>query len=343
MIRFRPAALAILCLLLGSGQAPAQTADKSARRVEWTAQLIRTEAEEQIGGLQFPSKKIPVLLRTQETQIRPLVELRFFFDRPGWSIQVYGQNPKKGLQPNEYVVFAYLNSQMNEIQFTAKGPEGKFEKESLILFAPEAQEFQIMTTWNTLSFSFGLSQITYKQSRFGVFNSQSGILGIKASAPESSSRWGWTGDLYMTVLTLKSAPVAANPQAIDGSAALTLRLPLQEQTRWRHRLTGGMSYLALLSNGSSFGFSGLISTELGWSSTYFRDTNNSYGLDFRLSPLKGFSLDNQRIYQLGANWVKTLPSSRRQELGARLLNSKFESNFQDLELTVFSLTLGYTF
>lgn len=318
-------------------------AEEMAMNAPWVAHVLRQTETPQIQGLVFPEKKLVVRLIPKENELRPLVELKGVFDRPNWTLTVQGQKPTPSeTNPKEFSVYAYLNSQVNEIRFAAKGPERALEEETLYVFAPEAQEFQVVSTWDSLTLSAGLTSLMYEQSFFGRYRSGSGLLRVSYDSPDSSRRWGYLLQGNITVLSFASSPIQANPQAIDLHGALTYKLGLFEEGRFRNRLFVGGDYQALSSNGSPFGFAGLMAPELGWALKYFEDSRNTYQGQLRWVMYKRVSTGDQRSWVADFVWSSTLKSLRRRDLGFSLYDSTFSSDGQKIRLNMISFLVGFS-
>lgn len=319
-------------------------APKTAQKVTWVANILRQTETPQLQGLNFFSKSAPVVLIANENELRPLVEFKYKFERPGWKIQVQGQDGKlSGDDPTVFSVFAFLNSQISEITFTAVGPKGEKESEVVYLFAPEAQEFQVVSTWSSLVGYFGLANLIYEQSGFGVLNAKSMMIGINYLSADSASLFGLLSGIQMTVATLSSEPIAANPQLIDARVSGTMRLALREDTRWRYKLFLGLSHTTLLSNGSPFGFSSLLAPEVGVLAQYYKTSRLSYLIEARSVLLKDASLFKQRGLHAKLTLSETLKSSRKQEWSLHLSTTDYESEAQRIAPHLIGLSLGYSF
>lgn len=323
--------------------APVQASGEMATLAPWTAHILRQSEVPKLEGLTFPDKKLVVRLIPKSDELRPLVELKGNFNRPGWTLLVYGQRPMTSANnPNDFSVFAYLNSQVNEVTFEAKGPDGKIESETLYLFAPEAQEFQVVSTWESIVLSAGVASFMYEQSFFGRFRSSSGFLRLNYDSPEASSHWGTLAQGQITVLNFASSPIQANPQVVDAHAALSYRLGWGEEGRYRHRIFVGADYSAVYSNGSPFGFAGLMAPEIGWATRYYEDSRNTYMGEFRWVLFGDSSLGDQRALHAGLTWIQTLKSLRRRNLGFSIYDSSFVSDGQKIRVNLVSIQLGFS-
>lgn len=311
--------------------------------VSWLAHVLRQNDSPGITNLKFSQERIPVMLVPHKKDLRPLVEIKVTYDRPDWTLFTPDGKPaKRGSLANEYVIFAFLNSQISELALTAKGPNSEKQTEMIYLFAPEAQEFQVVSPWNALSVSLGFTYLTYEQTLFGVLSSRGGMVGLDYISREGRSRWGYLGHLDMTILSLKSDPIDANPQLIDGRLLMSYRLPWGEQSRWRYKALFGLGYLSMISNGSPFGFSGLKYPDLAIRAQHYLSTKSSFIYEFRLVPLQNFSFEDQRGYHFSWTWSKTLKSLRRQDVILRYSDTQFTTDNQNIGVGLFSISLGYS-
>jgi len=323
---------------------PAHAApQKMATLAPWVAHVLRQKELPQIQGLTFADKKLVVRLIPTQSELRPLVELKGRFVRPGWTLQIYGKKPiASEKDPDDFSVFAYLNSQVNQVTFEAKGPEGQVESETLYLFAPEAQEFQVVSTWESIILSAGAASFMYEQSFFGRFRSFSGLLRLNYETPTASSKWGAIAQAQMTVLSFASSPIQANPQVVDAHAAVSYRLGFGDQGLFRHQIFLGGDYSAVFSNGSPFGFGGLMAPEIGWVTRYYEDSRNSYTGELRWVLFRDSSLGEQRAIHGGLTWSQTLKSLRRRNLGLSVYDSMFVSEGQKIRVNLISIQLGFS-
>lgn len=315
----------------------------STTKVAWVAHIMR-QSESRIPELNFFSTTVPVVLVPNENELRPLVEFRYKYEKEGWTIKVQNAPGKlSGPEANVYSLFAFLNSQISEVHFSAIGPGGERQTEIVYLFAPEAQEFQVVSTWNSLVGYFGVGNIIYEQSGFGVLNAKTALLGLNYMSADSADKFGIASGLQMTVATFESAPIKANPQLIQGHVAGTMRLSFNEATRWRHKFLFGVSYTSLLSNGSPFGFDSLIAPEIGIISQYYMNTRLSYLMEARAVLLEDASFMAQRGLHGQFTLSQTLKSARKQEWALHLSTTDYSSEGQKIAAHFVGLTLGYSF
>ena len=200
----------------------------------WVAHVLRQKDGKKIQRLSLPQLRLPVMLVPQKSDLRPLVEVRLKYDRPGWELFAPNGTKVKKLKNSElFVVFAFLNSQVNELTLIAKSANGDAESEKLYLFAPEVQEFEIVSPWSSIYANVGLGYMTYEQRGFGRLVWKGATIGIGYDTMENSSPWDLHAYVRMSVLSFQTQPVSANPQYINGKLHLSYRLPWLEQTRWR--------------------------------------------------------------------------------------------------------------
>ncbi len=322
---------------------PPQESPVRGRPMPWVAHLLRQQEGQKISELSFPQERFPVLLVPQKNDLRPLVELRLQFEKPGW--ELYNQNGKKVKKlknSNLFVVFAFLNSQVNELVLVAKNTEGESRSEKIYLFAPEVQEFEIVSPWSSIYANVGLSYMTYEQSRFGVLVWKGANVGIGYDTLENSNPIDYHLFARMTVLSFQTQPIAANPQYINAHAHVSYRLPWSENTRWRYYATLGGGYFNLNSFGSDFGFSGLFAPQLAFRAKHFVTTKSSFLYDIKLTPFQNFDLGNSRGFELNWTWSKVLKSSRRQDVSIKYDNTRFQTGGLQVGIEFISLNIGYS-
>lgn len=334
--------------LLSSAAAAAPATEKEApkektKKASWVAHILRQRSESGIQNLSFETERVPVVLVAKNESLRPLVQLKGTYLRDGWQIFAQENKPLTMAEDKKtFTIFAYLNSQVNEVALTAKGPDGAIEREVIYLFAPEAQEFQIVSGWDSIMVSLGIANFSYSQTNFGTFTSTTGVVGVTYLSPEKSSRWGYYGNGDITVLTLDSSPISANPQVISARGDFTYRLPIYETSQWRTRAAAGLYYITMQSNGSPFGFENLFAPDIGVRSQYFKNQRESYVIDFHYVPMESGIFGKQRAFQLGGYWNRTSASLKQWQLGLNYSSSHFESSDQNIEVDMLTLSLGYS-
>lgn len=249
-----------------------------AQEALWACHILRQkDAEKKITDLAFKADKIPVFLMPTGGSVRPLVKLQIHYARPGWKLFVGDKIPAKpGTEAGTYLIYAYLNARISEVTLLARNAEGDVEREKVYLFAPEAREYGLVSTYDAFSVSLGAGNLTYEQTSFGVFNGYPLLLGLHYVTPEQGKPWGVVGDLRFTLTTLQSTPDEYNPQYYEGFVAGSYALTLGDDPRWRFRGLGGVSAAGVLAYGSPFGFSNLFGVDLGLRGEYFVDGQESY-------------------------------------------------------------------
>ncbi len=315
-----------------------------AQKAMWFAHILRQrESGSTVTGLVFPSNQIVVYLLPKGDAFRPLVRLDVRYNRPDWRLVVGDGVPlRAGDGPNELYLYAYLNSRISEVSFEARGPQGQIEREVVYLFAPEAREYRMVSAFDTLTFKVGAGNLIYEQSSFGVFTGQSALLGVGYASPDKGGRWGLSADFHMSVYTVKSSPVDHNPQFFEGNAAVTYSIKAFQSPLWRSRILFGLSTVGLVSHGSPFGFSGLYGPQLGFLSTYYSDTTNSYTFSLRWSPYEGVGLSDERAFLLEGSWDRNLANLRRVRLILGYSNHRFTTVTERIEADFFTLGLGFS-
>lgn len=309
----------------------------------WVAHILRTKDTERIPGLSIPQNRLPVLLVPQNGDLRPLVEVKLKFDRPGWELLAPNGKKIKAMKDSDFLaLYAFLNSQVNELSLISKNTEGEALTETLYLFAPEVQEFEIVSPWSSLYANIGMGQLTYKQTRFGSLVWKGVTAGIGYNTQEGSSPFDYHFYTRITVLSLETTPIAANPQYINGHAHVSYRLPWGEQTRWRYYGFAGIGYYNLNSFGSPFGFSGLFAPQLAFRAKHFLTTKSAFLYDVKLTPFENIDLNDARGVELSWTWSKTLKSFRRQDVSIRYDNTRFRASGQQIGIEYVSINLGYS-
>ena len=218
---------------------------RQTQKALWLAHILRRKQKNNtIDGLKIKTKMIPVFLIPKGNSFRPLVKIKMIFHKPKWKLFVAKNVPAKktGIE-GEYFIYAYLNSRISQVNLYAQDEDGNVQKETMFIFAPEAQEFKMVTTLDSILFTVGGANLVYSQTTFGTFSGKTGILGLQYHSPQKKSKWGYFGEAEMTVLTVSSTPDDHNPQFFDLKIGGTYAVKLLNSPFWTNRLTFGASAL----------------------------------------------------------------------------------------------------
>ena len=325
-------------------QGASETPPDKVQKATWLAHVLRQKNSPMISELEFPQTKLPVFMVQNKGTLRPLVELRGNYLREGWKLLIQEKSEvRKGARPNEFVIYAYLNSRINEVMLTAKGPDGKIEKETVYLFAPEAMEFKLVSAWDAVLVSVGLASLSYYQNTYGQYYGTSMALSASYSSPEKWGAFGFTTDLDLTFMSIQSSPVDANPQLMEAKIDGTYLLPQGVNSFSRWKILAGSTFLTMQSSGSSFGFSTLIGAELGVHLDHFINKERSYFVDFRTALFNNPSLEDGRSINLSVGWSKMLSNLKRFEVSAELIDYAFRPDEINLiKVNTLFLKVGYS-
>lgn len=346
--------MVFICVLVLPLQSQAQSSyeKKLQKKVQqsqqaiWVAHILRQRPKEKkIEGLEFKGEKIPVFLLPHKDSFRPLVKIKPRFQQEGWKLYVGKNTPAKPSgEEGEYVVYAYLNSRISEIQFLARNENGETRREKVYIFAPEARQFKQVSAFKSVSYNIGFSKLFYEQTTFGVFTASSLVLGLSYLTPEKGSKWGMIGDFDITVMTLDSEPIDHNPQFYEGLIAGTYQYKIfKKDPRWRSRLIAGIGTSGLISHGSPFGYSGLAGIDLGVRSEYFKNRTESYIIEGHYMTYDGISLTQDRAFSIEGKWRFNHENLRQTVVGLRMVTHKFQVSFEEIEVDFISLSGSFTF
>jgi hypothetical protein len=112
--------------------------------------------------------------------------------------------------------------------------------------------------------------------------------------------------------------------------------------RFRPQLVAGMNYLNMFNNNSPFGFSNLISPDLGTRIKFFRDENMTYIIDIRYMPLIMPVDLLHRGFTLGFSLSYLLPNQHRVELGLAYSDYfYYPDQTNSILAQMYSIKLGY--
>ncbi len=343
------------CPPLATAQAPSQTSPPAlatpaepppvTRKTAWIAHVLRrTPANLRLQTLEFPETQLPILLIARPGNLRPLVEVRGKYFRKGWTLFAQGSPVSQSVGQSDFKFHAFLNGRISEIILTSRGPAGEVEEERVYLFAPEAQEFTLISPWNSVVLSAGASSIDYFQSGFGNYLAYTGTISARYSTFDGPKQLGLYASLDFTALTLASQPIDRGPQFIEAKVDATITVPYAPQQSWKSQLLLGGSYVTMLSNGSPFGFANLLSPEVGVRTRFILDPVDAVIADLRYVAVSSeFGSFNENGYLLNLTWSRTLLNSHRAELGVNYSNYSYHPDTNStVRFSIISLILGYS-
>lgn len=327
-----------------SNSEQAEGAQPITRKTSWIAHLLRrTPLNLRLKTLEFSETQIPVLLIARPGNLRPLVEVNGVFSRSGWTLFAQNSPVSQSAGKNEFKFFAFLNGRISEVILTAKGPQGEVEEERVYLFAPEAQEFTLVSPWNSVVIGAGFSSVDYTQTGFGNYLAYTGSISARYSTFDAPTQLSYYGSLDFTALTLASQPTQSNPQFIEARFGAAWMLPYSANQSWKTQIIGGGMYSTMISNGSDIGFSNLIAPELGFRTRYVISGFDALITDFRYVFLGSGSDFSDRGYLLNLTYSRTLLNSHRAELGLTYTNYGYKAGDNvRVSFGILSLMLGYS-
>jgi hypothetical protein len=311
----------------------------------WTAHVLREKNNPaRISELTMPTRPLPVVMINKDGRIRPMIEIRFMYARSDWILFYDDNNPVlRQTGSNEMSVFFYLNSYVNEFRLKATGPKGEVEFERIFVYAPNIQEFQVTSAWDSILFSGGETLLNYEQTGYGKFRSLSAIFSAQYATPESESQFGFYAAGSLTMLTQWASPSRQNPQILEAKLDGTYRIETSIiPLAWRVQLALGANYMNMFNNNSPFGISNLASPDLGLRVKYYQDQKWTQIFDLRYMPLI-VPVDLQhRGFTLGYALSYILPNYHRVELGVNYSDYYYyPSATHYIYLQALSITLGY--
>lgn len=308
----------------------------------WLASVLREESSPNfLEHIEIQQKELPVFMVPKGESFRPLVRLRIQNKDPQETLFVGGREPKK--EQNISIVYAYLTSRVSEIVLESRSLKGTARQEKIYVFAPEASEYKVKSPFNAIFVSLGVGQLSYTQSSFGTFVSQSAVGGISYISPQKNGRWGYLGEAQFSLYTFNSTPIRRNPQFIDGRIGVTMKTSLLKSPKFRTRLFAGLSTSSLMPQGSPFGYSGLFAPNIGLRGEYFAGKDNSYIFEGYLSSYKDFQFFDERGLVLRGSYETTWSEFRRIRYSLQSSSHVFKQKFERLNLQMFMFLVGLTF
>lgn len=308
----------------------------------WVAHILRRKyADKRIGNLEFYDQATVTLVHNSEEELRPMVEIRGIYKNKDWNLSVEGVVVERN-GTGEFTVPVYLRGHLSQVHFAAIAPDGQIQRETVFVYAPKAQELAGRSPWGDILVSAGLSSWSYFQTDLGVFTSTTGLLNLQwQTSPERISRWGAFASSLLTMGTLESAPISANPQImltrIDGS------FRFNQKGRWTHQWLLGGFYLTMFNNNSPFGFTNLLAADVGYWTHYKANRRVTWIGEVHANPI-GFPLGQQYLLDLTVSRSLMLKNFHRFELGVGFsVLDYLPDQYTNIRLKMLSLRAGYSF
>jgi hypothetical protein len=310
----------------------------------WTAHILREkDAAKRIPDLYIHESKLPVVLVAREGGFRSLVDVRGRFNKPGWSLAVGAEAIRPLTPEGDFSIPVYVYGKVSEIVVTASGPGQEKVTERIYVYAPEAKEFKQVSPNDAILIGIGGGFMHYSQTHSVYFKSLTGLVYGKPNWPSAESRYGLFVGAEATGVTVAAAPIEVGPQLVRGKADLVYRKSKKRLSRWRWEYLGGLSYLTMITNGSPFGFSNLISVEAGARAVYTAGPKTTMSLEFRYIPIKEPLKFENKGMDLEFTWSRILPNVHRLEIGFSYYNFNYhpsEGTRIDTGLLVYRLGYG---
>jgi len=315
------------------------------KQTTWLAQVIRVKSESNnIASLVFEQEKNPVFLVRDETRFRPLVSLRGVIKGFSKGQQLVLEN-KYNIPVNEKTGFfninVYLTSKKNEINLILRSAD-KVAIEKVFLVAPDAEEYNVSSPWDSIRVLLGTTYFYYNQTGYSPFYSWVGNFALRYHSPEKIGYFGFNSDLDLAIVTFKSNQNNYAPQVGQ------LRLEVMYFDEWTkdpqykiHYLLGG-SYLTMLSNGATFGFKNLVAPDFGVRIRHITSEHSDLAATLRLSLMDTKLQDRGIELELSSGFI--FKNSHRGELGLKYLDYMYspDKNKDQVSLKMTTLFLSYT-
>lgn len=315
------------------------------KKMLWVAHLLREKKSKKvITNLNIEVNQLPVYLVPQGDLLKPLVQFKLSYLRPGWKLYLDGKEAVRvtDVLTGEHGMTAYLKSRTSTVELSAVGPNGETETETLFIFAPEAREYKMGSLLDSILFTIGHSYLAYRQTSFGTFVSQALLVGAKYISPENGKKLRYFGDGFLTIYTYTSSPIKENPQFFEARGGVSYLVNLSPNPQYRTRFTLGVSTINLFSLGSPFGFSGLYGMNLGVRTEFYESAQKSYSGEFQITPYDG-NLFEQRSIKLSVFYTKNLESLRRLQYGISYSNHQFSEGSEKVNADQINLSASLSF
>lgn len=326
----------------------------STRKTSWTADVVRVPTDKNgIPGLKIIDTHLPVFLVKKEKKYRPLVALELSLDDP--VAQLYGADYRplpKNKNTGYFMFFAYLNSKKNEVVFYSKSNKEKSEKEKsnqeqkyvekMFIISDQAQEFNVISPWESLRVSLGSSYFNYSQTSYASFNAWTGLLAMRLFSEDVFLQWGYNAEADLTVLTVTSNQNEVSMQTGHIKAEALYSLPQSPNTEFKYSILGGVNYLTTFTTGSAMGFKNLIVPSAGLRSRKILNEKEDYGFTVRAG-LFGFDFKDRGLdFEISRSYL--FEHLHRAELGLKFSDYGYHPQHDDqfVNLKMLSVFLSYT-
>lgn len=257
----------------------------SAQKTKWEAVVIRDkDVTKQIASLRLLAVKIPVFLVQKDNMFRPLVAVEFEEIPSDGRVLIAGEVPlAKARDPRKKILYAYLNSKQNDVTLVYKVGKKSVKTEKMLIMAPDAQEYSVVSPWDALRIALGSTLLGYQQTGYDTFYSWNGMISLQYHSPERSKKFGYNVDLDATVLTARATEDSYAPQLMTGKIEGVYFYEPPTESVMRYHFLFGLNYLNIFSNGAPFGVKNLITADLGTRLRYIIDEKVDYYGGFRLA------------------------------------------------------------
>lgn len=319
--------------------------DSQLQQTKWLAQHIRVQTvENTIPGLHFEQDKYAIFLVRDGQKFRPLVSLKGYLKDFKVGSQLILEN-RFNVPVNEktgyFVVNIYLTSKKNEINLVLRQKDKQFAEKSFLV-APDAQEYNVTSPWDSVRVSLGTTYLYYSQTGYSSFYSWIGDFALRYHSPEKVGYFGFSSDLDLSLVTFKSNQNNYAPQVGQFRFEMIYFDNWENQPQYNlHYLLGG-SYLTMLSNGASFGFKNLLAPDLGLRIRKVTGPKTDVAATLRLSLMDTQFKDRGVELELSAGFI--LNNSHRAELGLKYLDYAYspDKSIDQVKLKTTTFFVSYT-
>jgi hypothetical protein len=300
--------------------------------------LRRRVADSRVDGLAFTPLKLKVSFNTQESDLRPTVEVHGTFTRPGWTLT----GPDDVALKQDFKLPVFLNGRINQLPFVARGPNGEKQRERVFVYFPDAQAYHVVSAWNDLLVSVGVGGFGYFQNGFGTYNSATAVVAARY-AYDSPYRFTVAGGVEMSALTLSSNYSGHSAQALQVNADAAYRV-LKEPVTWANpQALLGVNYLTMFTNGSPFGISNLVAPEFGVRARHYFHITDALNAELRYVALDWHQPFRQNGLNFSFGWSRLLRNSHRLDFSVSLERYGYQpTGLTWIQISLGTLNVGYT-
>ena len=287
--------------------------------------LRAPDHEQQISSLELAQPSFPITFSQKSGKLKPFIQIKGTLNVPGTKLYVEDQNKRYPIVANpQFLLSVFLNSAENELKLLVELPDGTQEKEKLTIIAPKVQEIRFTNSWGKFNLYLGSANLKYSQTRYGEFASTNMMLGFAYQSEPIFKVFQFHTTLDATFWTLHATPVNSSPQMLRANVFGTFSAASNSK-KIHYKPLLGIQYLTIISNASQFGFSSLISPEIGLNATYDLNPKELILFHFIYIPLGSFLSTSEIGYDFSVGYSRLLENRHYIEFILGNTNDRYQA------------------